>query len=142
LYDDVSHQLFNIKVWIGSLKEEPDYYPLQRPIYADAIYDTLQGFTTYPLVNDLTQEPTPLYLPPGDFYIGWQQFSVSSTGQFIPVGFDRNYEGGEALTYYKSTGDWKPLTELTTPVIKRNSDGKSQISGFLAHIGEAYYTIQ
>ena len=120
LYDDVSHQLFNIKVWVGSLKEEPDYYyPLQRPIYADAIYDTLQGFTTYPLVNDLTQEPTPLYLPPGDFYIGWQQFSVSSTGQFIPVGFDRNYEGGEALTYYKSTGDWKPLTELTTsPLLK------------------------
>jgi len=120
LYDDVSHQLFNLKVWIGSLKEEPDYYyQLQRPIYTDAIYDTLQGFTTYPLVNDLTKEPTPLYIPPGDFYIGWQQFSVSTTGQYIPVGFDRNYEGGEALTYYKSTGDWKPLSELSTsPLLK------------------------
>lgn len=120
LYDDVAHQLFNLKVWVGSLKEEPDYYyQLQRPVYADTYYDTLQGFTTYPLVNDLTQELTPLYIPPGDFYIGWQQFSVSSSGQFIPVGFDRNYEGGEALTYYKSTGDWKPMTELTTsPLLK------------------------
>ncbi|HMY85122.1 MAG TPA: T9SS type A sorting domain-containing protein [Saprospiraceae bacterium] len=120
LYDDVSHQLFNLKIWVGSLKEEPDYYyQLQRPVYADTYYDTLQGFTTYPLVNDLTQEPLPLYIPPGDFYIGWQQFSVSSTGQFIPVGFDRNYQGGEALTYYKSTGDWKPMTELTaSPLLK------------------------
>lgn len=120
LFDDVSKQLFNIKVWIGELKEEPDYYyQLQRPIYADAIFDTLQGFTTYPLVNDLTHEPTPLYIPPGDFYIGWQQFTVSSAGQFIPVGFDRNYEGGENLTYYKSTGDWKSLSELSaSPLLK------------------------
>lgn len=120
LFDDVSKQLFNIKVWIGELKEEPDYYyQLQRPIYADAIFDTLQGLTTYPLVNDLTQEPTPLYIPPGDFYIGWQQFTVSSAGQFIPVGFDRNYEGGETLTYYKSAGDWKPLSELSvSPLLK------------------------
>lgn len=112
--------MFNLKIWVGSLKEEPDYYyQLQRPVYADTYYDTLQGFTTYPLVNDLTQEPLPLYIPPGDFYIGWQQFSVSSTGQFIPVGFDRNYQGGEALTYYKSTGDWKPMTELTaSPLLK------------------------
>lgn len=120
LFDNVSNQLFNIKVWVGELKEEADYnYQLQRPIYTDAIYDTLQGFTTYPLVNDLTKEPAPLFIPEGDYYVGWQQFTVSSAGQFIPVGFDRNYAGGELLTYYKSTGDWKPLSELSTsPLLK------------------------
>ena len=120
LFDNVSSQLFNIKVWVGELKEEADYvYQLQRPVYADAIFDTLQGFTTYPLVNDLSKEPTPLFIPEGDYFIGWQQFTVSSSGQFIPVGFDRNYAGGESLTYYKSAGDWKPLSELSTsPLLK------------------------
>ena len=122
LFDDVSKQLFNIKIWVGDLnKEEADYtYQLQKPIYADGIFDTLQGFTTYPLTDDLYDSiPKPLYIPAGDYYIGWQQFTVSSAGQFIPVGFDRNYKGGEAITYYKSTGDWKPLSELSTsPLLK------------------------
>ena len=122
LFDDVSKQLFNIKVWVGDLnKEEADYtYQLQKPIYADGIFDTLQGFTTYPLTDDLYDSiPKPLYIPAGDYYIGWQQFTVSSAGQFIPVGFDRNYKGGEEITYYRSTGDWKKLSELSTsPLLK------------------------
>lgn len=114
LFNDITGQLFNLKVWVGSLDKDPaDYlYQLRRPIYADTFYDTLHGFTTYELVNDLTKEPAHLYIPPGDFYIGWQQFSVPSGGQFIPVGFDRNYIGGDALTYYKSDGAWRSLAEI------------------------------
>ncbi len=122
LFDDVSKQLFNIKVWVGDLNHEiADYtYQLQKPIYADGLFDTLQGFTTYPLVDDLQNNiPKPLYIPAGDYYIGWQQFTVSSTGQYIPVGFDRNYIGGEFLTFYKSSGDWQSLDQLSTsPLLK------------------------
>lgn len=122
LFDDVSKQLFNIKVWIGDLNDEvADYtYQLQKPIYADGLFDTLQGFTTYPLVDDLQDSiAKPLYIPAGDYYIGWQQFTVSSTGQYVPVGFDRNYVGGEFLTFYKSSGDWQSLDQLSTsPLLK------------------------
>lgn len=119
IYENVSNQLFNLKVWIGSLDKEPDYiYELRRPIYADAIFDTLQGFTSYPLVNAFTQEQTPLAIPKGDFYIGWQQVSVSSTDQYIPVGIDRDFIGGDTLMFFQGDDKWVSFKDLGIPELR------------------------
>ena len=113
VYENVSDQLFNLKIWTGTLDKDPDYiYELRRPIYADAIYDTLQGFTSYPLINAFTGEPTPLIIPKGDFYIGWQQVSVSSTEQYIPVGIDRNFSGGDTLIFFQGDEDWISFRDI------------------------------
>ena len=119
IYSDVSNQLFNLKVWVGSLDKEPDYiYELRKPIYPDALFDTLQGFTSYPLIDNVTQEMKPLFIPAGDFYIGWQQVSVSSSDQYIPVGIDRNFQGGEELTFFKADDKWISFKDLNLPALR------------------------
>ena len=104
---DVSTQLFNIKVWVGELDDEAEYEAIfQRPFYVDQPFDTLQGFTTYPLQNALG-EPTPLFIPAGaDFYIGWQQ--VSSVGLGVPVGYDLN-NPSNAFTFVRVGLNWEPF---------------------------------
>ena len=104
---DVSQQLFNIKVWVGELNDEPAYNAIfERPLYVDEPFDTLQGFTTYVLENALG-EPTPVVLPAGtDFYIGWQQ--VSTVGLGVPVGYDLN-NPSNAFTFVRVGLDWEPF---------------------------------
>ncbi len=108
--EDVSNQLFNIKVWIGSLKPEADYTGVfLKPRYPDRVFDTLQGFTSYPLIDDNTGEFVPLFIPAGDFYIGWQQVTIATND--IPVGYDRNTPHGVDYIFFSAGGDWKPLSE-------------------------------
>ena len=108
--EDVSNQLFNIKVWIGSLKPEADYTGVfLKPIYPDRMYDTLQGFTSYPLIDDNTGELSPLIIPAGDFYIGWQQVTIATND--IPVGYDRNTPHGVDYIFFNAGGDWKPFNQ-------------------------------
>lgn len=120
IYSDVSNQLFNLKVWVGTLDKDPDYvYELRRPVYPDTYFDTLQGFTSYPLVDAATQAKTPLYIPAGDFYIGWQQVSVSATDQYIPVGIDRNFTGGEDLMYFNGDNkNWVTFRSIGDPELR------------------------
>lgn len=120
IYSDVSNQLFNLKVWVGTLDNDPEYtYELLRPIYPDAYFDTLQGFTSYPLINAFTQEKTPLYIPPGDFYIGWQQVSISSDDQYIPIGLDRNFDGGEDLMFFNGDNkNWISFRQIGDPELR------------------------
>ena len=99
-------QLFNIKVWIGELDDDPEYNAIfQKPLFISDVVDSLQGFTTYALTDELGV-PTPLFIPEGDFYIGWQQ--VSSVGLGIGVGFDFNNDANE-YTFLRVGLDWEPF---------------------------------
>ncbi len=105
---DVRTQLFNLKVWIGSLDTEPVYEAqLLRPFYADEKTDTLQGFTTYRL-EDLAGNPTPVALPQGDFFVGWQQVSVVEFG--IPVGFDLDHQP-DSVNFVNLGGGWEAFPD-------------------------------
>jgi Secretion system C-terminal sorting domain len=80
--------LLNIFIWKDSLTTKPAIalYNL-KPIYTTAFYDTLQGFASYNLGNKYkSQVDTTLFIPAGDFYIGWQNVG----DVLIPIGLDRN----------------------------------------------------
>ena len=113
---DVENQLFNIMVWIGDLNTEPAYeYIFRTPLYADSKLDTLQGFTTYRLENIL-DELTPVGLPADtDFYIGFQQATITNYG--IPIGFDINNDYSENVLYNLGTG-WNTLSLKGAPMIR------------------------
>lgn len=113
--EDVSNQLFNLKVWIGSLKPEADYTGVfLKPIFPDRTFDTLQGFTSYPLIDDNTGQFAPLFIPAGDFYIGWQQVTIAPND--IPVGYDRNTPHGVDYVFINSGGNWQPLNQVANRV--------------------------
>ncbi len=113
---DASIQLFNLRVWLD-LDQEPIFDAIfQRPIYVDeyTLGDTLQGFTTYQL-KTLLDGPTPQYIPPGDFYVGWQQ--VSDTDNPIPIGFDKNTPSATQFHFFNAGGGWTPFPETTQGAI-------------------------
>ncbi|MEZ4951654.1 MAG: hypothetical protein R2784_20035 [Saprospiraceae bacterium] len=94
---NVQDQIFNLIVQVGPLdtfsREVTYTRTLLRPYYPDNNYDTLQGFTTYGLFDPIEiDKPIALEIPPGEFYVGWQQ--GSSAANPIPVGFDKNNENG------------------------------------------------
>jgi hypothetical protein len=91
----VTGQQFRLRVWVDTLDLTPEYDRLVTPHYADTYFDTLQGFTTYPL-------DTPLFIPPGRFYIGWQQ--LSNVNNPIPVGFDMNYPTANRYIHFFDGG--------------------------------------
>lgn len=118
MISDVSNQEFNLKVWVGQLDNEPEFVMnFLRPFYPDQALDTLQGFTTYPLTNT-NGDLAPLYLPAGDFYIGWEQLTNCNFTDCIPFGLDKNTPEGQALSYFKrnSTDEWKAFPDLGIPV--------------------------
>ncbi|MFK7810446.1 MAG: T9SS type A sorting domain-containing protein [Saprospiraceae bacterium] len=97
--------LFNIKVWVGSLDSDPVYEDdLIRPYLLDIAFDSLQGFTTYRL-EDFDNIPTPVAIPAGDFFIGWQN---ASSLKPVRVGWDRNTPNAFVNQFYanSSTGPW------------------------------------
>ncbi len=101
---DITSQLFNLKIWIDSLDEEPEFeQELIKPYYADSFYDTLQGFTTYDL-RDTGDNKIALEIPRGRFFIGWEQVDLSSVK--IPVGYDINSPVGADFFYYNVGGGW------------------------------------
>ena len=104
---DIESQVFNLKVWVGSLDSEPVYQrDLVKPFYPDNVWDTLQGFTTYRLEDVLGNE-TPVLIPAGDFYVGWQQVTPGEFG--VPVGFD--LQNPCNCNYSNFTGQWVAFPE-------------------------------
>ncbi len=104
---DISNQEFNLQVWIGALDNSPEYERLLlRPVYTDVVFDTLQGFTTYLLVDEVGN-PQALHLPPGKFYIGWQQVTSCDGTKCVPVGYDRNTPQGRQFMYRNINGQWQ-----------------------------------
>lgn len=110
LFADVSNQSFNLKVWVGDLDSDPVYERnLVRPLYADSVFDTLQGFTSYKLV-DSDGNLTPVYIPAGEFYIGWEQVD-NQFENAIPVGFDIDSESEDQEIFANTGTGWAPLAE-------------------------------
>lgn len=113
---NTQNQLFNLQIFIGQLKNEADYEMVfQRPYYADNVFDTLQGFTSYILyqfLDSITKRPVPdsVKIPAGDFYIGWQQ--ASSAPSPIAVGYDKNNLEASQYVYYNTGGGWRSLNDL------------------------------
>ncbi|GAB4256592.1 MAG: hypothetical protein Kow0027_23740 [Saprospiraceae bacterium] len=104
---DIESQVFNLKVWVGSLDSEPVYQrDLVKPFYPDNVWDTLQGFTTYRLEDVLGNE-TPVLIPAGDFYVGWQQVTPGEFG--VPVGFD--LQNPCNCNYSNLSGQWVAFPE-------------------------------
>ena len=101
---DITTQRFNLKVWIDSLDDDPEYEAtFIRPYYPDEFFDTLQGFTTYDL-RDTANEKISLNLPVGKFYIGWEQVNLS--GLKISVGYDLNSPEGSEFFYFNAGDIW------------------------------------
>jgi hypothetical protein len=115
IFANTSTQNFTLKVWIGQLDDTPDYEGfLQKPIYIDGYLDSLQAFTTYVLKDANTGELTPLEIPVGDFYVGWQQVSNCSLNECIVVGTDKSKTEGMENLYFDGFGfgiDWENVAE-------------------------------
>lgn len=105
---DIEEQFFRLKVWIGELDDTPEYQALLNPFFATNNFDTLQGFTTYLLTNE-DGEGEALYLPPGDFYVGWEQASSCDFNQCVPVGYDRNQPQALNFTFRNAGVAWEPI---------------------------------
>lgn len=106
--DVTAQQRFNLKIWIGDLNSTPVYQAdFQRPVYVDS----LNGWTTYSL------DTTPIALPIGDFYIGWQQATdPSSPNQAIPIGYDRNNNDKVINNYMNIGNGWQQLSSATASI--------------------------
>ncbi len=101
---DISTQHFNLKVWIDSLDDEPEFVQeLVKPYYADAFFDTLQGFTTYDL-RDSADQKTSFRIPKGRFFIGWEQVRLNSLK--IPVGYDINSPDAARFLFFNAGLGW------------------------------------
>lgn len=109
---NVSDQQFILKVWVGELDDTPEFQLLTEPYYTDLFYDTLQGFTTYPLVDE-NGDYAPLALPAGDFYVGWQQATSCDFTACIPVGYDKNRPQAKQFISRNFGLGWTPLPAST-----------------------------
>lgn len=107
---DVSDQEFEILIWIGELDESPEYSMTVNPFFADVNFDTIQGFTTYPLRN-ANGELMPVAIPAGPFFVGWNQVTACTFNQCVPVGYDRNREEGASFTYVNVGQGWDLIDE-------------------------------
>ena len=111
---DVSSQLFNLQVYVGELDGTPEFErTFVRPIYVDELFDSLQGFTTYVLQDDITDSLTPLAIPAGEFWVGWQQGTI--TDDPIPFGFDKNRDNTANLRFStNNSGVWQEFPSYIT----------------------------
>jgi hypothetical protein len=99
--------LFNINIWKDSLNTKPIMRLFElKPIYTTAFYDTLQGFASYNLGNrKKSQEDSTIFIPAGDFYIGWQNVG----DVLIPIGLDRNDFTKVQYLYESKDGKFRKL---------------------------------
>ena len=109
---DISETNFLLKVWLEDLNTEPVYEGTFTPLFVDELIDTLQAFTTYVLVDDFSGEPTPVDLPVGDFFIGWEQVTPCGNTTCFPVGFDRNTPAATETIFLNLDGAWKGVADF------------------------------
>ncbi len=109
---DNSNKLFNLKVWqsidlSGGTNDVVLYTKnFLKPVYIDAYYDSINGFTTYKL-------DTALVLPAGTFYVGWEQLQAD----VLNVGFDANSDFHQNLFYNTGLG-WTNSTQIGSVMIR------------------------
>ncbi len=110
-YSNASDQLFNFRIWVDTIDNSPEHEIIfQNPFYANEIFDTLHGFTTYVLRDDLGVDPEPIALPAGKVYIGIQQASNDLEG--LSIGFDKNNPEAKEFTYINIGEGWENLAEV------------------------------
>lgn len=110
---DLSNSNITLKVWLDDLNSEPIFEaPFTNPFFVDEFVDTLQAFTTYVLKDEFTDELTPVVLPKGDFYIGWEQVTTCNNQFCVPVGFDRNTPAATETIFVNIDGNWQALSDL------------------------------
>lgn len=107
---DLSTTNFNLKVWLDDLNTEPVYEGQFQPLFIDEFVDSLQAFTTYVLKDPFTGTATPVELPVGDFYIGWEQVTACANVRCLPIGFDRNTPAAISTIFINVDGGWRNIT--------------------------------
>lgn len=101
---------FRLMVWGASLDDGPLYESENlNPRFVDTYHDSIQGFTTFALRSAETGEDEAIYIPPGNFYVGWMQVSTGNTGVY--VGFDRNSPEKTDFVYFSDGARWQPIRE-------------------------------
>lgn len=115
IISNIAGQEFHLQVWVGELDDEPEIrMTFERPFYPSSYYDSLQAFTTYPLFGD--NGPATVFIPAGDFYIGWEQVTPCDYLDCIPVGFDRNTPAGKSALFFNNNDQgWEPFPEGFLP---------------------------
>lgn len=91
---DLESQIFTLKIWVGGDEPAESNLVFERellkPFFPDAVYDTLQGFTTYKL-EDILGEPMPVAVDAEtNFFVGYE--FTSNADLSFPVGLDRQHE--------------------------------------------------
>lgn len=110
---NITESNITLKVWVGDLNSEPVYEaPFTKPLFVDELIDTLQAFTTYVLKDNFTDELTPVDLPVGDFFIGWQQVTPCGNVRCFPVGFDRNTPAATETIFINDAGNWLNIPDF------------------------------
>jgi hypothetical protein len=108
-YDDAQQDgaKFNIQVFVGDLNSTPVFEKLfVDPFYVDSWLDSLQGFTTYRLDDDFDQ-PSPVFIPEGKFYIALQQ--ATAINKPVRIGLDKNTPQARTYQYIFDGVDWAGL---------------------------------
>lgn len=108
---NVNSQMFNLKVWTGELDDTPEYeMKFIRPEYLDDYRgDSLQGFTTYPWLN-ASGDPEEIFIPEGDFYIGWEQAVPCEGTSCLPIGYDKNTPNAARFNFRNRNEEgWEPF---------------------------------
>lgn len=110
---NINSQLLNFKVWVGGdMPGDTANYEMLfvRPEYlSDYRGDSLQGYTTYPWVNELGKAEA-IYLPPGNFFIGWEQAVPCQGTSCVPMGYDKNTPEAARFNFRRrNNDDWEPF---------------------------------
>ncbi|RMF01005.1 MAG: T9SS C-terminal target domain-containing protein, partial [Bacteroidetes bacterium] len=105
-------QRFRLKVWVGSLNTEPVYEGDYQPYFTTSFYDTLQGFTTYPL-EDFRGNKVSVPIPAGDFFIGWEQLTNCIFSECIGIGYDRNRPAARDYIFREGNTGWEPIVGIS-----------------------------
>ncbi len=92
----------NVRVWQDTLLSNAKAERLGlKPFYLTSIVDTIQGFTSYSLVD---KDGKAIALNAGDFYVSWQ----STTKDLLPIGLDRNNDQAKQYFYEFINNRWQP----------------------------------
>jgi len=99
-----------LKVWLDDLNTPPIVELPISPFFIDEVRDTLQAFTTYALKDQFTGAPTPVELPVGTFFVGWEQ-GLCQGASCVAVGLDRNSLDAAKFMYLNDDGNWRNVAE-------------------------------
>lgn len=106
-----ANKQYRLVVWGASLEDPPLYESETiNPVFVDTYFDSIQGFTTHALKSPITGQDTAIFIPSGDFYVGWKQISRSATGLY--VGFDTNTDKSEYVYWFNGAA-WFPMQDVS-----------------------------